>query len=111
MDRFEFYLPDIGEGLHEAEIRDWLVQVGETVRQDQPLVEVETDKAAVEIPAPYPGRILTIAVPRGEIAQVGDLLVVIDRRRCDAGGHAARARDGPGACGAPAAHTCVAGGA
>lgn len=75
---YEFHLPDVGEGLHEAEIGAWLVAEGESVRQDQPLLEIETDKATVEIPAPVAGKIVRQAVETGAVAQVGDLLVVIE---------------------------------
>ena len=57
----EFRFPDVGEGIHEGEIVRWLVQEGDHVRPDQPLVEVETDKAVVEIPAPRAGTILHMA--------------------------------------------------
>jgi len=75
---FEFHLPDIGEGVVEGEIVSWKVQEGETVDLDQPLVEVMTDKATVEIPAPRAGRIAQINFQEGEICPVGDVLVVID---------------------------------
>ncbi len=73
----EFRLPDIGEGLTEAEIVRWLVPVGGTVAADQPLVEVETDKAVVEIPSPYAGVVLHHGAAEGETLQVGDILVVV----------------------------------
>ena len=73
----EFRFPDVGEGIHEGEIVRWLVQEGDQVRPDQPLVEVETDKAVVEIPAPRAGTILRVAVGAGEKIQVGEVLVVI----------------------------------
>jgi pyruvate dehydrogenase E2 component (dihydrolipoamide acetyltransferase) len=73
----EFRFPDVGEGIHEGEIVRWLVQEGDQVRPDQPLVEVETDKAVVEIPAPSAGTILRLAVGEGEKIQVGEVLVVI----------------------------------
>lgn len=73
----EFRLPDIGEGLTEAEIVRWLVPVGERVRADQPIVEVETDKAVVEIPSPYAGVVLSHGGAEGETIQVGEVLVVI----------------------------------
>lgn len=74
---FEFRFPDVGEGITEGEIVRWLVNIGEAVRADQPLVEVETDKAVVEIPAPRTGTIVRLAVGTGEKIQVGDVLVVI----------------------------------
>jgi len=73
----EFRLPDIGEGLTEAEIVRWLVAVGETVAADQPIVEVETDKAVVEIPSPYAGTVLSHGGAEGDVIGVGEVLVVI----------------------------------
>jgi pyruvate dehydrogenase E2 component (dihydrolipoamide acetyltransferase) len=73
----EFRLPDIGEGLAEAEIVRWLVPVGGRVEQDQPVVEVETDKAVVEIPSPYAGVVLAHGAGEGETVEVGAVLVVI----------------------------------
>src|SRR5262245_20970476 len=74
----EFKLPDVGEGIHEAEIVQWLVQVGDSVSQDQPMVEIQTDKAVVEIPAPAAGKIAEIRAGAGTMAHVGDILVVIE---------------------------------
>ena len=73
----EFRFPDVGEGIHEGEIVRWLVKEGDEVRPDQPLVEIETDKAVVEIPAPRAGTIVRVAVGEGEKIQVGEVLVVI----------------------------------
>src|SRR5262245_52620434 len=73
----EFRFPDVGEGIHEGEIVRWLVQEGDRVRPDQPLVEVETDKAVVEIPAPRAGMVLRLAAAAGQKIQVGEVLVVI----------------------------------
>jgi pyruvate dehydrogenase E2 component (dihydrolipoamide acetyltransferase) len=73
----EFCFPDVGEGIAEGEIVRWLVKEGEAVRSDQPLVEVETDKAVVEIPAPRAGTVLRLAVGEGEKIRVGDVLVVL----------------------------------
>ena len=73
----EFRLPDIGEGLTEAEIVRWLVAEGERVEADQPVVEVETDKAVVEIPSPYAGIVLHHGGGEGETLAVGSVLVVI----------------------------------
>ncbi|HEX6302011.1 MAG TPA: dihydrolipoamide acetyltransferase family protein [Acidimicrobiia bacterium] len=73
----EFRLPDIGEGLTEAEIVRWLVAVGDTVEADQPIVEVETDKAAVEIPSPYAGVVLSQGGREGDVIEVGEVLVTI----------------------------------
>ena len=73
----EFLLPDIGEGLTEAEIVRWLVAEGDMVDADQPVVEVETDKAVVEIPSPYAGVVLSHGGAEGETIEVGSVLVVI----------------------------------
>ncbi|HEX6946367.1 MAG TPA: dihydrolipoamide acetyltransferase family protein [Acidimicrobiia bacterium] len=73
----EFRLPDIGEGLTEAEIVRWLVPVGGYVEQDQPVVELETDKAVVEIPSPFAGVVLSHGAAEGETVAVGSVLVVI----------------------------------
>jgi pyruvate dehydrogenase E2 component (dihydrolipoamide acetyltransferase) len=70
-----FLLPDLGEGLTEAEIRRVLVSEGDVIREDAPLLEVETDKATVEIPSPMSGRIEKIHVHAGETVKVGQVLV------------------------------------
>ncbi len=72
-----FKLPDLGEGLTEGEIARWLVAEGQEIAEDDPLVEIQTDKATVEIPSPYAGTVLRILVAEGEIAPVGTQLVVI----------------------------------
>jgi pyruvate dehydrogenase E2 component (dihydrolipoamide acetyltransferase) len=77
-DRFQFKLPDIGEGLVEAEVVRWLVGEGEAVREDQPLGELMTDKATVEIPSPRAGRVARILVPEGSRARVGEVLIEIE---------------------------------
>lgn len=74
---YELTLPDIGEGLTEAEIVRWLVPVGTLVAANQPLVEVETDKAVVEIPSPRAGVLLHAGGTEGDVIAVGDLLAVI----------------------------------
>lgn len=73
----EFRLPDIGEGLTEAEIVRWVVPVGGTVKMDETVVEVETDKAVVEIPSPFAGVVLHHGAAEGEIVEVGQVLVVV----------------------------------
>src|SRR5215469_10997362 len=72
----ELKLADLGEGMHEAEIVEWLVKEGESVRLDQPVVRVETDKAIVEIPSPVAGRVSEIRFQPGQTAKVGDVLMV-----------------------------------
>jgi pyruvate dehydrogenase E2 component (dihydrolipoamide acetyltransferase) len=76
--RVDFALPDVGEGLEEGEIVSWLVAPGDTVARDQPLVEVQTDKALVELPSPVAGRILSLAFNPGDIVKVGQVLVVLE---------------------------------
>ena len=78
---FEFHLPDIGEGVVEGEIVAWKVKVGDVVELDQPIVEIMTDKATVEIPSPRAGRIAKINYADGQICPTGAVLVVIDRPR------------------------------
>jgi len=75
---FEFELPDVGEGVAEGEIVQWLVGPGEHVTEDQPLVEVETDKAVVEVPSPVNGHVKEIRAEVGEVVPVGSVLIVID---------------------------------
>ena len=70
-----FILPDLGEGLQEAEIVAWHVSEGENVVADQPLVSVETDKAVVEVPSPRSGRIARLFAAKGEFVKVGTPLV------------------------------------
>ena len=72
-----FKLPDLGEGLTEGEVARWLVAEGDAIAEDDPLVEIQTDKATVEIPSPYAGTVLKIVTAAGEIAPVGAVLVVI----------------------------------
>jgi 2-oxoisovalerate dehydrogenase E2 component (dihydrolipoyl transacylase) len=74
----EFPLPDLGEGLTEGEILKWLVSEGDEIEQNQPIVEVETAKAAVEIPAKWPGTIVKIFHPEGATVEVGTSIVSID---------------------------------
>ena len=80
-----FVLPDLGEGLTEAEIVKVLVHEGDVIREDAPLLEVETDKAQVEIPSPMAGRVVKIHVEPGQTVKVGAVLVTFD----DAGGNGA----------------------
>src|ERR1041385_5763096 len=74
---FEFKLPDLGEGLTEGEVARWLVAEGQEVAEDDPLVEIQTDKTTVEIPSPAAGVVSRILVPEGEVVPVGTVLVVI----------------------------------
>ena len=74
---YEFKLPDLGEGVAEGEISRWLVEVGQEIDEDDPLVEVQTDKTTVEIPSPAGGKVARILVAEGELVPVGTPLVVI----------------------------------
>lgn len=74
----EFFLPDIGSGLVEAEVITWHVAVGDEVKADQPLVEVETEKAVTEIPVPFTGKVVKLGAAEGEKIEVGKVLVVIE---------------------------------
>ncbi|MFQ3320360.1 MAG: pyruvate dehydrogenase E2 component (dihydrolipoamide acetyltransferase) [Natronomonas sp.] len=74
----EFKLPDVGEGLVEAEIVRWLVEPGDTVSEDQPVAEVETDKAVVEVPAPVNGTVREILAEEGEMVPVGEVIITFN---------------------------------
>ena len=73
----QFILPDLGEGLTEGEVARWLVAEGQEVAEDEPLVEIQTDKTTVEIPSPAAGVVSRILVSEGEVVPVGTVLVVI----------------------------------
>src|SRR3954453_6132007 len=74
----QFKLPDVGEGLTEGEILQWLVSVGDTVTVNQPLCEVETAKAAVELPSPYAGTVTELLFEAGTMGDVGAPIITID---------------------------------
>jgi pyruvate dehydrogenase E2 component (dihydrolipoamide acetyltransferase) len=76
--RVVFRLPDVGEGIAQADIVEYLVGIGDLVRADQPVVRVETDKAVVELPSPVAGRVVEIPFKPGETANVGDPLLIIE---------------------------------
>jgi 2-oxoisovalerate dehydrogenase E2 component (dihydrolipoyl transacylase) len=103
----QFALPDVGEGLTEGEILQWLVAVGDTVTVNQPLCEVETAKAAVELPSPYAGTVTELLHEAGATVDVGTPIITIDT-----GGEDAPAADGEVAAGliggaAPGGRTAV----
>ncbi|PEM51323.1 pyruvate dehydrogenase complex dihydrolipoyllysine-residue acetyltransferase [Bacillus wiedmannii] len=75
---FEFKLPDIGEGIHEGEIVKWFIKPGDEVNEDDVLLEVQNDKAVVEIPSPVKGKVLEVLVEEGTVAIVGDTLIKFD---------------------------------
>ena len=72
----EFKLPDIGEGIHEGEVTKWFVKPGDPVKEDDPMVEVMTDKVTVQISSPYTGTVLELRAKEGEVVKVGTVLVV-----------------------------------
>ncbi len=74
----EFLFPDVGEGIHEGQLVEWLAQEGDSVKEDQPLCRVETDKAVVEIPSPTTGKILKFHGSPGELIIVGNVLVTFE---------------------------------
>src|SRR3989442_12057107 len=74
---YEFKLPDLGEGLTEGEIARWLVAEGQEIAEDDPLVEIQTDKTTVEISSPAAGKVARILVAEGDVVPVGTVLVVI----------------------------------
>src|SRR3990172_12602265 len=92
----EFRFPDVGEGITEGELIRWLVKEGDTVQEDQPLVEVETDKAIVTLPSPYSGTILHCHGQEGEIIRVGEGLVTLSEAKEPQGVTSSPGRD-PGA--------------
>lgn len=89
---YEFKLPDLGEGLTEGEVARWLVSEGQDVVEDEPLVEIQTDKTTVEIPSPAAGKVARILVAEGHVVPVGTVLVVIGE---DGGAPPEVARPGP----------------
>src|SRR5208282_5667263 len=74
---FDFKLPDLGEGITEGEIRKWLIKEGDPVAEHQNILEIETDKAIVEVPSPKAGKVVKINKLEGETAKVGDVLITI----------------------------------
>lgn len=111
MARFEFRLPDIGEGLAEAEVAKWLVSIGDHVNEDQPVVEMMTDKATVELPAPGVGVIVEQLAAEGDVVKTGSVLYVLEtdaKIEIGSSGHAPVAtREEPQGVDAPAASAGV----
>ncbi|HXW95344.1 MAG TPA: dihydrolipoamide acetyltransferase family protein [Nitrososphaerales archaeon] len=81
---YQFKLPDIGEGVAEGEILKWMANVGDQIKEDQPLVEIMTDKVNVQLPAPRTGKVLQILAKEGEVAKVGQTIMIIDDGSGDA---------------------------
>src|SRR5881398_1502925 len=94
MGRYVVKVPDIGEGMTEAEIVAWHVAPGQVIREEDPLVDVMTDKATVELPAPVAGTVVAITGKPGEKRPVGSELVVLD---VAGEGHVAAASKAPAA--------------
>src|SRR5580693_9156755 len=108
MKTYEFKLPDIGEGVTEGEIVKWLIAPGDAVAEDQPIVEVMTDKATVTITSPRAGKVLETRAPEGGVVAVHSVLVVLDVGAHEGGadaGHAASPHPPPaeGSAAGPAA--------
>ncbi len=89
----EFKLPDLGEGMQEAEVVQWLIKPGDTIKLDQTMVQVETDKAIVEIPSPVAGRVTEIRVQDGQVAKVGEILVIFETPDAANGGGSTPAKN------------------
>ncbi len=85
MSEYVVKLPDVGEGIAEAEIVEWHVNVGDTISEDQVMVEVMTDKATVELPSPVAGVVLSVGAAVGDVLQVGSPLIRIDTGNGTAG--------------------------
>ena len=93
MARYEFRLPDIGEGIAEAEIVAWHVNVGDEIAEDQQLADVMTDKATVEMESPVAGRVLELGGKAGEQIAVGSILIVLETANAEAAPAKARKAD------------------
>jgi len=78
MARFEFKMPDVGEGLADVEVVTWFVKIGDRVEENQPIADVETDKAIVTMPAPATGQVIELAAKEGERVKVGAFLLAIE---------------------------------
>jgi len=98
---YSFKLPDIGEGVHEGEIVQWLVKPGDFVKEDQAIVEIMTDKVTAEIPAPVSGVITELNGKVGEIVKVGSVIAVFDQSGAG-GGASSAAKSAPVAASANA---------
>lgn len=89
----DFKLPDLGEGIHEAQVVNVMIKEGDTVKEDQMVMEVETDKAAVELPVPFAGVISKLNVKQGDTVHVGDVLLSVDEAGKGASAAKAPARE------------------
>ncbi|WP_119326906.1 2-oxo acid dehydrogenase subunit E2 [Companilactobacillus musae] len=82
---YKFKLPELGEGMAEGEIASWLVKEGDTVKEDDSLVEIQNDKSVEELPSPVSGTVKQIVANEGDTVEVGDTLIVIDDGSADTG--------------------------
>jgi pyruvate dehydrogenase E2 component (dihydrolipoamide acetyltransferase) len=105
--QFQFRLPELGEGMHEGELVKWHIKPGDTVQEDQVIMDVQNDKAVVEVPSPVNGKVVELNVKEGTVCVVGDVLVTFEvegevpDQPDHGGGHAAPSA--PAASAAPAA--------
>lgn len=82
---YKFKLPELGEGMAECEIASWLVKEGDTVKEDDSLVEIQNDKSVEELPSPVSGTVKQIVAKEGDTVEIGDTLIVIDDGSPDTG--------------------------
>ena len=75
---FEYKFPELGEGIHEGEIVKLLVKAGDTVTDETILMEVQNDKAVVEVPCPVEGKVVAVAVKEGQVCHIGELVMTIE---------------------------------
>lgn len=100
---FKFTLPELGEGMAEGEVASWLVKEGDTVKEDDTIVEIQNDKSVSELPTPVSGTIKKIVAQEGDTVEIGDTLVEIDDGSPDTGDDSAPAEAAPAAEAAPEA--------
>src|SRR3954470_11813332 len=87
----QFRLPELGEGVHEGEMVKWKVKPGDSVKYDQPLCEIMTDKATVEIPSAFQGKVAEFHAKEGEVVKVGQLMLSLEGGGGEKPAHAAPA--------------------
>ncbi len=90
---YKFKLPELGEGMAEGEIASWLVKEGDTVKEDDSLVEIQNDKSVEELPSPVAGTVKQIVAQEGDTVEIGDTLIVIDDGSPDTGDDDQPAKD------------------
>ncbi|AXX64625.1 MAG: 2-oxo acid dehydrogenase subunit E2 [Lactobacillus sp.] len=82
---FKFKLPELGEGMAEGEVANWLVKEGDEVKEDDSLVEIQNDKSVSELPSPVSGKVQKIVAQEGDTVEIGDTLIIIDDGSADTG--------------------------